>query len=185
LKAGTMGAAFYALPDGIMACDNVKLNPDWYKIIDDPFTGKKVVVVPPLRADIAVTHTYRCDPFGNAQEGGYLNQFLVTAADKVIITTEEVMPLEYTEAHYKEVTIFGNIVDAVVEVPYGAHPGHCHGGTYKHDEEHLIEFQKAGKDEESFKKYLDTYVFGCKNHAGYLEKIGIKKLLELSTNKYC
>lgn len=186
LKAGQMGAAFFALPDGMLAVDNVKLNPDWYKVIDDPFTGRKVVVVPPLRADIAVSHTYRCDAYGNAREGGYLDQFLVNAADKVIITTEEVVPLEDTMAHSREVTIFGNIVDAVVEVPYGAHPADCHGGGYKHDEEHLREYQKAGKDEATFKKeYLDKYVYGCKNHAEYLESIGgTAKLLKLRTNKY-
>jgi len=184
LKAGQTGAAFYALPDGIMACDNVRLNPDWYKVVDDPFTGKKVVVVPPLRADIAVTHVHKCDAYGNAREGGYLDQCLVSAADTVIITTEEVVPLEDTQAHYKEVTIFGNIVDAVVEVPYGAHPADCHGGGYRPDEEHLREYEKAGRDESTFKEFLDKYVYGVKNHAEYLEKIGTDTLFKLRTGKY-
>ena len=184
LKAGETGAAFYALPDGIMACDNVRINPDWYKIIDDPFTGKPVVVVPPLRADIAVTHVHKCDAYGNAREGGYLDQFLVSAADTVIITTEEVVPLEDTQAHYKEVSIFGSIVDAVVEIPYGAHPADCHGGGYRHDEAHLREYEKAGRDESTFKEYLDRYIYSVTSYSEYLEKIGVERLIELRTGKY-
>ena len=184
LKAGQTGAAFYALPDGILSCDNVRLHPEWYRVIDDPFTGRKVVVVPPLRADIAVYHVYKCDAYGNAREGGYLDQCLVSAADKVIMTTEEVVSLADTQAHYQEVTILGNIVDAVVAVPYGAHPADCHAGGYRHDEEHLREYARAGKEAATFKEYLDNYVYGCKNHADYLERIGMEKLLQLRTGKY-
>jgi glutaconate CoA-transferase, subunit A len=65
VKAGQMGVNFYPLPNGIMACDNVRINPDWYKTIEDPFTGKKTVVVPPLRSDVCVTNVAICDKFGN------------------------------------------------------------------------------------------------------------------------
>jgi glutaconate CoA-transferase subunit A len=184
LKAGQTGAAFYALPDGILACDNVKLNPDWYKVVADPFTGKKVVVVPPLRADIAVVHTPKCDMYGNAREDGCVDPFVVSAADKVIITTEEVVPVEDTQAHYKEVTIFGNIVDGVVEIPYGAHPAECQGAGYRHDEEHLRAYEKAGRLESTFKEYLEKYVHSCKNHAAYLENIGMERLIKLRTCRY-
>jgi glutaconate CoA-transferase, subunit A len=184
LKAGQMGAPFYVLPDGMMACDNVKINPDWYKIVDNPFTGKKSVAIPPLRTDIAVVHTYKCDLYGNAREGGFMDQFLVSAANKVIITTEEVVPVEDTQANYKEVNIFGNVVDAVVEVPFGAHPADCHGGGYRHDEKFLREYDKAGRQEDTFKAWLEKYVYSCKNHAEYLEKIGFARILELKTGKY-
>jgi glutaconate CoA-transferase subunit A len=184
LKAGQTGAAFYALPDGIRACDNVTLNPDWYKIVKDPFSGKDVVVVPPLRSDIAIVHTYKCDPYGNAREGGYLDQFLIQATDKIVITTDEVVPVEDTQSHYREVTICGDIVDAVVEVPFGAHPFDCHGAGYKHDEEHLREYDKAARQDSTFQEYLEKYVYGCRNHAQYLDKIGSERLLKLQTGKY-
>jgi len=185
LRAGGIGTAFFPLPDGILVLDNVKLNPDWYKVIDDPFTGKKVVVVPPLRCDIAVFHVAKCDAYGNAREVGMMNaEHLFQAADKVIITTEEIVPLMDTMANYKEVTMPGDFVDAVVEIPYGSHPGECHGGGYTFDEEHLREYINAGKDEASFKKYLDEYVYQPKNHEEYLEKIGTARLLKLRKNKY-
>lgn len=184
MAAGHMGCAFYALPDGIAACDNVKLNPDWYKTVIDPFTGKPVIVVPPLRADISVFHVSKCDPYGNAQEGGFLGDFLANASDRVIITTEQVISLEETQAHYKEVTIIGHVVDAVVEVPYGAHPSGCHGGGYGHDAEHFREYIQAAKQEDTFRAYLEKYVYSCKSQAQYLEKIGLERLLKLRMGKY-
>jgi glutaconate CoA-transferase subunit A len=179
LKAAAAGVGFFPLPDGMRAVDVVRTNPDFYKEIDNPFTGKKVVVVPPIVPDIAVVHVAKCDAYGNARELGIVEDILHRAAKKVIVTTEEIVSLEDTRAHYKEVTIFGRFVDAVVEVPYGGHPGPC-SGCYQLDEEHLREYQKAARDEASFKKYLDEYVYGPKNHEEYLEKIGIaRKLLKL------
>ena len=179
LKAAAAGVGFFPLPDGMRAVDVVRTNPDFYKEIDNPFTGKKVVVVPPIVPDIAVVHVAKCDAYGNARELGIVEDILHRAAKKVIVTTEEIVSLEDTQAHYKEVTIFGRFVDAVVEVPYGGHPGPC-SGCYQLDEEHLREYQKAARDEASFKKYLDEYVYGPKNHEEYLEKIGIaRKLLKL------
>ena len=178
LKAAAAGVAFFPLPDGFLGVDAWKVTPEFYKVINDPFTGKKVVVVPPIRPDITVIHTPKCDPYGNAREVGMIENLLHQASNKVIVTTDEIVPLEDTKAHYKEVTIFGKFVDAVVKVPYGAHPGQC-SGQYQHDEEHLKEYQKAARDDVSFKKYLAEYVFACKTHEEYLEKIGIARLLTL------
>ena len=181
LKAGGTGVAFLPLPDGMRAVDVVRANPDFYKEIDDPFSGRKVVVVPPIRPDIAVIHKAKCDAYGNAREIGHIGaeEILYQAAEKVIVTTEEIVPLEDTRAHYREVTVFGHLVDAVVEVPYGAHPADCQG-CYQLDEEHLREYQEAAREEATFKQYLDKYVYGCKNHEEYLERIGIaSKILKL------
>ena len=181
MKAAGTGIAFFPLPNGMRAVDVVRANPEFYKEIDDPFTGRKVVLVKPIMPDIAIIHKAKCDAYGNAREIGHTGaeEILYQAAKKVIVTTEEVVSLEDTMAHYREVTVFGRFVDAVVEVPYGAHPSECQG-CYQLDEEHLREYQKAGKEEATFKEYLDKYVYGCKSHEEYLEKNGIaNKLLKL------
>lgn len=179
LKAAGSGLAFFPLPDGMRAVDNVRANPDYYKEITDPFTGKKVIVVSPIAPEIAVIHTGKCDAYGNARELGFVDGIMFMAAKKVIVTTEEVVSLEDTRAHYKEVTIYGRFVDAVVEVPFGGHPGPC-SGFYPADSAHIREYQKMAREEATMKEYLDKYVFSCKNHEEYLEKVGIaNKLLEL------
>ena len=172
LKASAAGIDFYPLPGGMRGVDVVRVTPDFYREVEDPFTGKKVVVVPPIRPDLAVVHVAKCDAYGNAREAGHVEDLLHFASNKVIVTTEEVVTLEDTMANYTDVTIFGRLVDAVVEVPYGAHPGDCHG-SYQMDEEHMREYQTAGRDEKTFKEYLAKYVYKAKNHEGYLEKIGI------------
>ena len=178
LKVSAAGLDFFPLPDGFRGVDVLRVNPDFYKEIDDPFTGKRVVVVRPIRPDVAVIHVAKCDPYGNAREAGYVEVLHPQAANKVIVTTDEIVPLEDTKAHYKEVTVFGKFVDAVVEVPYGSHPGECHG-AYQADEEHLREYQKAARDDTSFKQYLDKYVYQPKDHTEYLDKIGMARLLKL------
>ena len=177
LKASAGGIAFFPLPDGFLGVDVWKANPDFYKVIADPFTGRKVVVAKPIRPEMCIIHVPKCDAYGNAMESG-VPDVLHMASERVIVTTDEVVPLEYTQAHYAEVTVLGQFVEAVVRLPYGAHPGQS-SGRYSHDETHLREYQTAAKEDASFKQYLDKYVYG-KNQAQYLEAVGVNRLLELN-----
>lgn len=176
LHASAGGVAFFPLPDGFLGVDVWKVNPDFYKVIEDPFTGRKVVVARPIRPDICIVHVAKCDPFGNAIEVGLADE-LHKAANQVIVTADEIVPLSYTEARHREVTLLGHFVHAVVKAPYGAHPGQC-AGLYTDDEAHLREYQAAAKEDATFAKYLDRYVLG-KTHEQYLEQVGIGRLLGL------
>jgi glutaconate CoA-transferase subunit A len=62
-------------------------------------------------------------------------------------------------------------VDAVVHVPFGAHPTACYR-FYDYDAHHLHEYQAAAADEAQFAAYLDKYVYGVGGHTEYLERIG-------------
>lgn len=178
LKAAVAGLAFFPLPDGFRGTDHPQANPNFYREVKDPFTGKSVIVVPPIRPEIAVLHAPKCDIYGNARHMGIVEDIMSQAANKTIVTTEEIVPLEDTRTHYREITVYGKSVIAVVPVSYGAHPAQC-AGAYPHDEDHLREYQKAGKNEETFKEYLDKYVYSCKTNEEYLEKIGIARLNSL------
>lgn len=176
LKAGGTGVDFFPLPGGMLGVDVVRANPEFYQTTQNPFTGGSVVVVKPIKPDICIIHKAKCDPYGNAREIGHIGaeEILYQASRKVIVTTEEIVSLEDTMAHYREVTVYGKFVDAVVEVPYGAHPADCQG-CYQLDEQHLREYAAAGKDPTAFQGYLDKYVFGCQDHEEYLEKVGIAR----------
>lgn len=176
LKASAAGLAFFPLPDGFMAVDIWKVNPDFYRVIEDPFTGRKVVVARPIRPDVCVVHVPRCDAYGNAIQPA-CNTGIHQAANKVILTTDEIVPLSFTQAHHNEVTIIGKFVTAIVKVPYGAHPGQC-STQYTDDEGHLREYQAAAKNETAFAEYLRKYVYG-KDHHQYLEAVGIGRLMKL------
>lgn len=178
LKASAAGLAFFPLPDGFLGVDCWKVSPDFYKVIADPFTGRKVVVVPPIRPEVYVTHVPQCDVYGNAIEPGVLDDILHQAANHVILTTDEIVAPEYIQAHHREVTIFGKFVDAIVKVPFGAHPGQC-SGQYTHDDLHMREYQAAAKDDASFQQYLEKYVCG-KSNEDYLEAVGVQRLTSLN-----
>ncbi len=176
LKASAGGINFFALPDGFLGVDVWKVNPEFYQVIEDPFTGKKTVVVKPIRPEICIIHVPQCDEFGNGIEPG-LPDVLHPAADYVIVTADEIVPNEYIQKHHREVTVLGHFVGSVVHVPFGAHPGQC-SGQYVNDEKHLREYQTAAKDDASFKGYLDKYVMG-KDQASYLKAVGEKQLAAL------
>jgi glutaconate CoA-transferase, subunit A len=175
MRAGAASLPFMPYPYGHEAVDVVRLNPDDYKTTTDPFTGEKVTVIPPLRADFGLLHVPQADPFGNVViEGSVVQDILIAKSSMhVIVTAEEIVPVEETMKDPARTTIAGFFVDTVVHVPFGAHPASCHG-RYQSDEDHIDVYQELGPD-----RYLDEYVRGTADQAEYLEKIGTERLVSL------
>jgi glutaconate CoA-transferase, subunit A len=102
--------------------DMFSVRPD-VKTLTDPYTGATVTAFPSIGCDVAVIHTLKADAFGNAVLGGNptIDLELSTVADKVILTTEELVdelagPIDLT----------GLPVTAVVSAPHGAWPTSCY-----------------------------------------------------------
>jgi glutaconate CoA-transferase subunit A len=70
-------------------------------------------------------------------------------------------------------------VDAVVEMPYGAHPTNM-PGMYYVDIDHMKNYIAAAKDPagKDLEEYYEKYIFGVENFDEYLKKIGDKKRLK-------
>ncbi len=149
------------------------------KLVEEPFTGKRVVLVPAVNPDVAIIHVNQADMYGNARIFGPSITPLETAmaSKRVILSTEEILDTELIRRSPDQTTIPYYLVDAVVLAPYGAHPGTC-PGLYAYDAQHLDEFFAATTDE-AMQAYLDRYVYGVASHEEYLEVIGIEKLLSL------
>ncbi|MBI4296228.1 MAG: CoA transferase subunit A [Chloroflexi bacterium] len=160
------------------ATDHPKLNPELRKTID-PFTGKEVYAIPPLRADVYLMHAQAADIHGNAQSWGGNRQEpdKAKAADMVIVEADDIVGTDVIAKDPSRTTIPGLWVDYVVHAPYGAHP--CFSpGQYAVDEDHLRMYVEMGRDGRA-KEYLDKYVYGPKDHYEYLELIGLRKLFQL------
>lgn len=146
-----------------------------------PFTGELLVAVPALTPDVALIHVHRVDAEGNAQLAGptYMDVEYARAANTVIVTAEEVVPSETIVRHADRTVIPGFVVDAVVEVPYGAYPHECHG-RYEADFSHFDIYTEmvntGGVD--GVRDYLREYVEEPGSFAGFLEKIGASALIE-------
>jgi len=148
------------------------------KIVRDPFSGKPICLVPACYPDVVFIHVHRCDIYGNTQIDGILCEDfeLARAAKRLIITTEEIVDSEVIRKKPWRTVIPYFLVDAVVEIPYGAHP--CNMPyLYYFDEEHIGEWLKLSRTEEGVQQYLDKYVYGVEDFNEYLELVGgVRKL---------
>ncbi len=181
LRAASYGITFMPVMS-IKGSDELKMHPE-YKVIDDPFTGKKVVLVPAIEPDVAICHVQKADAHGNLKViPPYVADILfIRASKKTIITAEEVIPEEEMKKLGPNVPYYETT--KVVEVPYGAHPTSCYP-MYAYDREHISNYIKvASQGPEMFKKeYLDKYVYGMKSNEGYIEAIGGEERIKRLTS---
>jgi acyl CoA:acetate/3-ketoacid CoA transferase alpha subunit len=150
------------------------------RVAEDPFGGKPVCLLPACYPDVVLMHVHRCDQYGNAQiDGIAIEDFeLARAARRLIVTTEEIVSDEVTRSHPWHTIIPYYLVDAVIEVPHGAHPT-LMPDRYYFDEAHIGEWLRLSKTEEGVAEYFDRYVHGVEEFAQYLELIGGEEQLEV------
>jgi acyl CoA:acetate/3-ketoacid CoA transferase len=150
------------------------------KVVEDPFSGLKVCLLPALILDVAIIHVHRADRFGNAQiEGitGFAAE-MARAAKRLIISTEEIVPTDDIRKYPDRTIIPYYLVDAVVHTPFGSHPGEM-AYMYGRDEPVIREWVESSKTVEGAKVYLDKYVYGVANHQEYMKLIGDQRLSQL------
>ena len=149
------------------------------KAVQDPFSGKPICLVPACYPDVVIMHVPRCDMYGNAQVDGTLieDYELARAARRLILTTEEIVPESEIRRQPWRTAVPFFLVDALVEVPYGAHPTQM-PYLYFFDEEHIGQWLRMSKSPEGAKEYFDMYVYGVKDFHDYLETIGGLRTLE-------
>jgi glutaconate CoA-transferase subunit A len=194
--AGAMGVPFLPVRSGMgtdivnrwgfdskMRREDARLPSRKLVVWQDPFaegTPKRpapIVLVPAINPDVTVIHAQQADTQGTVRISGltFADIEQVWAARHVIVTCEELVEPAVLRSEPDRNQIPFIVVDAVVQVPFGAHPTACHG-YYDYDTQHLYEYGAAAADEVRFAAYLDEYVYGVDGHTGYLEKMGAKAL---------
>lgn len=155
LKAAAERLPFYPTRSGI-GTDILSINPG-IKTIKDPYTNETLVAMPAFTPDYAIVHVNEADQLGNGRILGdpYLDRLFVRAANKVIMSTERILPV----GKVQENTISSCWVDMVVEAPKGAYPGGCYP-DYEVTEKEFKKYGDATKDPASFQKYLDGILKG-------------------------
>jgi len=122
-------------------------------------------------------HVHRADKYGNAQIDG-ISGFateLARASKNLIISAEKIVDTEVFRRQPDRTIIPYYLVDAVVEAPFGSHPGEmCY--EYRRDEEQIKAWVHASKDQDTTQAYLDKYIYGIENHQQYLDLIGHERL---------
>jgi glutaconate CoA-transferase, subunit A len=179
LQAGASGLPF--IPMNQTAATSLEHANPQYKRVVDPYSGKEVIVVPPLHPDVAIVHVQRCDAQGNAQIWGILGEQKESAfaAQHVILTAEEIVSEEIIRSDPNRTVIPDFIVDAVCHVPFASHPSYTQG-YYDRDNEFYLEWDKITEDPARVKAWLDEWVFGVKDREEYWKKLGSETHQRLS-----
>lgn len=174
LGAGARNLPF--LPTrGAIGSDLIARNSDNLKMIDDPFGAHQVLACRALVPDVALVHAHRADRYGNVQYEPTILWpdigIMPMAAKHVIVTAEEIVDTEILRRHPERTVLPGFIVDAVVEVPYGAHPTSFFP-NYTFDGDFHREWAKASRNREAATAFIDHYVSTPFSQQEYLKAVG-------------
>ncbi len=178
-KAAAMGVPFVPVRS-MLGTDTLKHS--GAKVVEDPFTGKPVCLIPALFMDVGLIHVHRADKYGNCQVdgiSGFVHE-MARASKRLIVSCEEIVSTDKIKKYPDRTVIPYYLVDAVVEAKYGSHPGEmCY--CYWRDGEHLQSFLQDSADPVKTKAYLDKWVYGVRNHAEYVQLVGMDRLRKLES----
>ena len=180
-KAGAMGLPF--IPSRGPLGGNIK-DTSRTKIIDCPFTGRPIGLLPASHPNVALIHVQAADMYGNCIIRGTdaTCAEIAMASAHTIVTCEQLVSHELVTSNPKDIMIPFAAVDAVVEVPYGAYPGACRR-HYWFDGDHTRKFLACiapmckGGAPDALQAYYDEYIYGVENFGEFLQKIGVNQLL--------
>jgi len=174
-----LGAAARNLPflpsRGGIGTDLIAQNPKNLLMLDDPFGGKPVVACRSLVPDVALIHAHRADRFGNIQYEPTAMwpdiAIMPKAAKRVIVSAEEIVDTEVLRRHPERTILPGFMVNAVVEVPFGAHPTSFFP-NYGYDSSFHLEWAGAARDDDAAAELIRRYILEPQDQQQYLEAVG-------------
>jgi glutaconate CoA-transferase subunit A len=158
-----------------------KVPDDKFVYVDNPFKkGEKVVALPVPQIDVAIIHVQKASFDGTCIIIGdeFHDVDIAVAGKKTIVTCEELVSDEEIRKDPTLTSIPGFCVDAVVHVPYGAHPSQCYD-YYDYDAALMKEYDVASKTDEAFAEYMKKWVYDVPDHDAYLNKLGATRLIGL------
>ncbi|MFP4668701.1 MAG: CoA transferase subunit A [Desulfobacterales bacterium] len=174
LAAGMHGFTFMPVLEGVMKTDLFKkrsfMGEDKYRVIKCPYTGKDVLTVPAANPDVCIVHVQRADKYGNAQYWGALGSVAAAAlcSDRIIVSCEEIVEHDVIKRSPNFTIIPAFRVNAVVEVPWGAHPTEVLG-YYNRDLFFSGMFTNANTRGNTVKEWMDEWVYGCPDREAYID----------------
>jgi glutaconate CoA-transferase, subunit A len=178
LLIARMQAAAYHLPfmptKAGIGTDVLALHPETTRLETDPATGETYVAATPLPVDVAVVHAHAADERGNVRVDPklvWMDSEVVKAAATTIATVERIVPERSFRAEPQRTTYPRFVIDAVVEVPWGAYPT-SNFPDYQHDAAFFRAYSAAARDADEFKQFFEERVVGPETTAEFLDANG-------------
>jgi glutaconate CoA-transferase subunit A len=154
-------------------------------VMPDPFDGESddVVLLPALNPDLAVVHAQTVGDDGTVRIKGltFADLEQAKAAKAVVVTCEEIVPAAALRVDPDQNALPPFLVDAVVCVPYGAHPTACRY-FYDYDPSFLNEYRRIARDDEAWAAFLEEWVYGLAGHDDYVAKVGAQQLARIKAD---
>jgi len=151
---------------------------DELRVVTSPYpledgSLEQIYVVPPINPDVTVIHAQRADRAGNVQMWGLtgVQAEAVFAARHAIVTVEEVVPDDVVRSDPNRTIIPSHAIDAVVEVPMGAHPSFAQG-YYDRDNDFYREWTGISADPSLLSTWLKEWIYDLADHRDYVEQLG-------------
>ncbi|MFT9847298.1 CoA transferase subunit A [Aneurinibacillus sp. REN35] len=171
---------------GLRTGANERIPAKKFDFAADPFYNEgEIIHVPAVRPRVCIVHAQQVGEEGTIRITGqtYSDEQAIKASEIVIVLAEEIVPESYLREEPERNLIPGYLVDAIVELPWGAHPTGAYG-CYDVDGSFIREFSSASKTDEGFTVWADEWVYGVKDHEEYLNKVGVSRLEKLRANSY-
>jgi glutaconate CoA-transferase, subunit A len=136
-----------------------------------------LVHVNAVHPDVAIVHVQRADAQGRAHAWGPLGitEEAGLAADRVIVSCEELVDPSVTLSDPNRVLFPETKVAAVVHEPGGAHPAPVQG-HFKRDHAFYRDYAERSGSVEGYQAWLEEWVLGVPDRAAYLRKIDVDSI---------
>ena len=131
-----------------------------------------LVHVRALKPDVAILHVQRADSAGRAHAWGPLGiaEEAGLAAERVILTAEEIVSEEVTLSDPNRILLPETKVVAVVHEPGGAHPSPVQG-HWRRDHAFYRDYAERSRSADGFRAWLEEWVLGLPDREAYLARI--------------
>ena len=136
-----------------------------------------LVHIEAVRPDVAVVHVQRADGLGRTHAWGPLGvtEEAGLAADRVIITCEQLVDSQVTLSDPNRILFPETKVVAVVHEPGGAHPSPVQG-FFKRDHTFYRDYAEQSRSVDGFEAWLKRWVMQVPDRATYMSQIDATSL---------
>lgn len=190
LMAGALGVGF--LPtQSVIGSSMEEENHDSFVTMDDPFGVKgRVGLVKALNPDVSIVHGWAADRYGNTIGAPISSQIATdhnmwgakASKNGVIVTVEKIVSTDFIRKYASLVALPGYMVKSVCQVAFGAHPQGMMSPvphlfkSYAPDYDFVSDHRANARKDDAMENWIREWILDTRNHEGYMEKIGNKRL---------
>lgn len=149
---------------------------------------ERTALIPALVPDVSIFHAPAADEQGNVLFSPPMMENVdgaLAARKGCIVTVDRIVDPAFIREHAHMTRLPASAVCAVVEAPYGAHPGGLFPRgipgvqAYGEDYDFWIDVRKSARDPDAMDAWIKEWILKPDTHERYLERLGAPRIAEL------